>query len=56
MLWREKEKGFQFKGVLPSQFVGLKDLPRRLMHVQKRYGLDGIRMIIVNEVNKELNS
>jgi threonine synthase len=52
----EKEKGFQFKDVLPSQFVGLKDLPRRLMHVQKSYGLDGIRMIIVDEVNKELKS
>lgn len=51
----EKEKGFQFKDVLPSQFVGLEDLPRRLMHVQKRCGLDGIRMIIVDEVKKELN-
>jgi threonine synthase len=48
----EKEKGFQFKDVLPSQFVGLKDLPRRLMHVQKRCGLDGIRM---DEVKKELD-
>ena len=51
----EKEKGFQFKDVLPSQFVGLKDLPRRLMHVQKRCGLDGVRMIIVDKVKKELN-
>lgn len=52
----EKEKGFQFEDVLPSQFVGLKDLPRRLTHVQKRDGLDGVRMVIVDEVNKKLNS
>ncbi|KAI9742272.1 MAG: threonine synthase [Claussenomyces sp. TS43310] len=50
----EKEKGFQFDDVLPSQFVGLKDLPRRLVHVQKRSGLASIRKLIVDEVEKEL--
>ncbi|KAH8801767.1 tryptophan synthase beta subunit-like PLP-dependent enzyme [Xylogone sp. PMI_703] len=50
----EKEEGFQFNDILPQQFVELNDLPRRLMHVQKSIGVDGIRQIIVEEVNKEL--
>lgn len=44
------EQGFQFKDVLPSEFVGLEDLPRRLIHVQKSGGLDGVRKIIVDQV------
>ncbi|RDL33842.1 Tryptophan synthase beta subunit-like PLP-dependent enzyme [Venustampulla echinocandica] len=51
----EKEEGFQFKDVLPLEFVGLEDLPKRLTHVQKSSGLDGIRKIIVDKVEKELN-
>ena len=47
------EKGFQFKDVLPSEFVGLEDLPRRITNVQKAGGLDGLRKIIVDEVRKE---
>ena len=50
-----EEKGFQFKDVLPEQFVGLEDLPRRVTHVQKSGGLEGIRNLIVKEVEKELN-
>ena len=50
-----EEKGFQFKDILPSQFIGLEDLPRRLVYVQKSGGLDGIRKIIVDEVKKELD-
>ena len=48
------EQGFLFKDVLPSEFVGLEDLPRRLIHVQKSGGLDGVRQIIVDQVRKEL--
>ena len=32
------EKGFQFKDVLPSQFVGMEDLPRILIYVHKSGG------------------
>ena len=51
----EKEEGFQFEDVLPTQFVGLMDLPRRVIHVQKTSGLEGIRKIITDEVKKELD-
>ncbi|KAF2674257.1 tryptophan synthase beta subunit-like PLP-dependent enzyme [Microthyrium microscopicum] len=50
------EKEFQFKDVLPSEFVGLEDLPRRLIHVKKSGGLDGVRKLIIDEVEKELKS
>ena len=46
------EKEFQFEDVLPSEFVGLENLPRRLINVQKSGGLDGVRKIIVDEVGK----
>ena len=49
-----KEEGFQFKDILPPQFVGLEDLPRRQIHVQKSGDLDGIRKILIDEVEKEL--
>ena len=49
------EKGFQFRDILPSEFVGLEDLPRKIIHVQKSSGLDAVRKIIVDEVNKESN-
>ena len=48
--------GFHFKDVLPPQFIGLEDLPRRLKHVQKSGGLDGLRWLIVDEVKKELDT
>lgn len=51
----EKEPGFQFKDVLPSEFIGLEDLPRRTLHVKKRGGLDGIRDIIMDAVKKDLS-
>lgn len=50
-----EEKGFHFEDVLPPQFVGLEDLPRRSTSVQKSSGLDGLRKIIVDEVERERN-
>lgn len=47
-------KGFEFRDILPPQFVGLEDLPRRQIHVQKSDNLDGIRKILIDEVEKEL--
>lgn len=40
-----EEKEFQFKDILPSQFLGLERLPRRVIHVQRSSGLDGVRKI-----------
>ncbi|KAL8702586.1 MAG: hypothetical protein Q9201_004245 [Fulgogasparrea decipioides] len=48
-----EDKGFQFQDVLPPQFVGLEDLPRRCMSVQKSSGLNGLRNIIVTAVERE---
>ena len=45
----EEEKGFESKDVLPEQFIGLEDLPRRVMHAQRSGGLEGIRKLIVKE-------
>lgn len=50
-----EEKEFQSKDILPSQFLGLESLPRRVIHVQGSSGLDGVRKIVMNEVEKELN-
>ena len=47
-------EGFQFRDILPPQFIGLEDLPRRQIHVQKSGNLDGIRKILIDEVKKEL--
>jgi threonine synthase len=48
-----KEKAFRFNDILPPQLSGLDGLPRRVIHVQKSEGLDGIRKIIMDEVKKE---
>jgi threonine synthase len=48
------EKGFTFKTVLPQEFVGLEDLPRRVIHVKKSEGLDGVRTLVMAEVEAEL--
>lgn len=51
-----EEEGFHFKDMLPPQFVGLEDLPRRVTHIKKSDGLDGVRRVIVEEVRKELEA
>jgi threonine synthase len=48
------ERGFNFKTVLPQEFVGLEDLPRRVTHVKKSEGLDGVRTLVIAEVEAEL--
>ena len=47
-----REKGFNFKEILPSQLSGLDGFPRRVVHVQRRDGLDAIRKIIKEEWRK----
>lgn len=49
----EKEQDFKFESVLPEQFVGLDSKERRVIKVSSSEGLDGIRMLISKEVEKE---
>ncbi|KAF2435259.1 tryptophan synthase beta subunit-like PLP-dependent enzyme [Tothia fuscella] len=50
----KEEKEFNFKNVLPKEFVGLEGLPRRVINVSKSDGLEGVRKIVIAEVEKEL--
>ncbi|KAI4200025.1 MAG: hypothetical protein LQ346_002456 [Caloplaca aetnensis] len=49
------EKAFDFKGILPEQFVGMEALPKRIRYVKKSEGLDGLRNLIIGDVAKELS-
>ena len=51
----KNEKGFHFKDILPEQFVGLEDLPKKIKFVKKSGGLDGLRKLIIDEVARESN-
>lgn len=48
------ESGFDFDKVLPEQFVGLDKLEKRVTDVKKSGGFEGIRTIVVKEVELEL--
>ncbi|KAL8674085.1 MAG: hypothetical protein Q9168_001520 [Polycauliona sp. 1 TL-2023] len=48
-----EEKNFRFEEILPKQFVGMVDRPKRLRYVQKSDGLEGLRKLIVDEVERE---
>jgi threonine synthase len=47
------EQGFQFSDILPPQLSGLDHLPRRIIHVRRSDGLDSVRKIVMEEVEKE---
>jgi len=49
-----EEKAFQFNDILPPQLSRLDRLPRRVIRVHRSEGLDGIRKIIMDEVEKEM--
>jgi len=44
------EKEFDFAALLPEQFRGLEDLPRRLTDVKKSEGFEGVRSLIRSRV------
>jgi threonine synthase len=49
------EQSFDFsKTVLPKEFVGLEELPRRVTDVAKTEGLAGVRSIVTQQVEAEL--
>jgi threonine synthase len=46
---------FDFKTtILPKEFLGLEDLPRRVTNVAKSEGLTGVRDIVIQQVQAEL--
>ena len=47
------ENGFRFENILPKQFLGLEERPRRLRCVRRSEGLEGLRKLIVSEVDRE---
>ncbi|KAE9964109.1 hypothetical protein BLS_008643 [Venturia inaequalis] len=49
-----KHSGFDFQSVLPKEFVGLEDLPRRVTDVKRSEGLEGVRKLVIAEVEAEL--
>ena len=50
------EEGFNFKSVLPEQFVGLEQKEKKYLEVTRSQGLAGVRKIIIEEVEKEINA
>ncbi len=49
----EKAPGFKFDDMLPEQFVGLEDLPRRVKQAKKSEGLEGLKKLIIEELLTE---
>ena len=47
------ENGFQFKDILPPQFMGLEEKPKRVRHVRRSEGFESLKELIVEEVEKE---
>ena len=48
----QHEPAFHFQDILPEEFVGLAELPKRITFVRKSEGLSGLRGIIVRAVEK----
>ncbi|POS86696.1 Tryptophan synthase beta subunit-like PLP-dependent enzyme, partial [Erysiphe pulchra] len=48
------EKEFDFKSILPAQFIDLEKKEKRVQIVEKSAGWEGVRSIIVQEVKTEL--
>ena len=48
------EPGFNFDTVLPAEFVGLEQKEKRVITVPRGGGWEGVRTIVVDEVEKEL--
>ncbi|KAF2266788.1 threonine synthase-like protein [Lojkania enalia] len=47
------ESGYSWSEVLPQEMQGLEDKPRRVSHVQKSSGWQGVRKIVIAEVEAE---
>ncbi|CAF9930865.1 MAG: threonine synthase [Alectoria fallacina] len=52
----ENEKDFQFRDLLPEQFIGLEELEKRKYHFEKSEGIEGLRRFIREQVKARSNS
>lgn len=52
----EGEKDYSWEKVEPQEFKGLEDKPRRVSHVKKSDGWEGVRRVVVAEVEAELQA
>ncbi|KFX95208.1 hypothetical protein O988_05910 [Pseudogymnoascus sp. VKM F-3808] len=50
-----KDRDFDFASVLPEEFVGLADKERRVTNVPAGAGWEGVREIVVKQVEEELS-
>ncbi|KAF2661339.1 threonine synthase-like protein [Lophiostoma macrostomum CBS 122681] len=50
------ETGYAWEKVEPREFKGLEDKPRRVSHVKKSDGWEGVRRVVVAEVEAELQA
>ncbi|KAF2018743.1 threonine synthase-like protein [Aaosphaeria arxii CBS 175.79] len=50
------EKGYSWEKIEPQEFKGLEDKPRRVSHVKKSDGWEGVRRVVVAEVEAELQA
>lgn len=50
------DKAYFLDKVLPEEFKGLEDKPRRVSHVKKADGWQGVRKVVVAEVEAELQA
>ena len=46
----ETEKDFKFEDLLPTQFIGIEDLPRRRTSIRKSDGIEGLRAFIWEKI------
>jgi threonine synthase len=51
-----EEKAYFEEKVLPEEFKGLEDKPRRVSHVKKVDGWEGVRKVVIAEVEAELQA
>ncbi|KAJ4301862.1 threonine synthase [Kalmusia sp. IMI 367209] len=51
-----EDKAYFVEKVLPEEFKGLEDKPRRVSHVKKADGWQGVRKVVVAEVEAELQA
>ncbi|KAF2691181.1 tryptophan synthase beta subunit-like PLP-dependent enzyme [Lentithecium fluviatile CBS 122367] len=51
-----EEKAYFEDKVLPAEFKGLEDKPRRVSHVKKSDGWEGVRKVVIAEVEAELQA
>ncbi|KAH7114339.1 threonine synthase-like protein [Dendryphion nanum] len=52
----QSETGYSWEKVEPKEFKGLEDKPRRVSHVKKADGWQGVRRVVVAEVEAELRA